>query len=155
MTGVLDAPRLACPGPRGDTRDGVGNGRGHWDWFYALPIHEQRSLRYFMSPEGMEPDRWAQRMGYADTEEAMHFWRILVSEHRHADEWESYEEPEPDPEYVGPGEVAELLGVKRATIRQWRKRRQLPPPAMLFRNGSGEGFPVWRADDILAWAALR
>ena len=58
-----------------------------------------------------------------------------------------------DPELVGPGEVADLLGVKRGTIRQWRLRGLMPEPAMSFQAGSGKGtiLPVWYAADIVKW----
>ena len=100
-------------------------------------------------------------MDFDDVEQAMAHWVALVSESRHRDEWESYEEPEPEEivasELVGPGEVAILLGVQRATIRQWRKRGQMPPPMMTLLAGSGKGdrLPVWRTDDIMEWARNR
>ena len=156
MTTAIAAPALACPGPREVARDGVGNGRGEWDWFYSLPTHTQNSLRYSMSPTGIRPDEWAATMGFDDVERAMDYWRGLVAESRKRDEWEDYEEPD-DPEYLGPAEAAELLGVARSTIRQWRRRGIMPEPAMSFRAGSGKGdrLPVWRTDDIIRWQGTR
>lgn len=91
MTTVLGCPGLHYPGPRRDTRDGMGNGRGTYDWFYALPTREQNRLRYHMSARGCQPDEWAATMGYDDVEEAMRYWQGLVAESR-GDEWG--EEPE-------------------------------------------------------------
>jgi ParB family chromosome partitioning protein len=58
---------------------------------------------------------------------------------------------------IGPSELAELLGVKPGTVRQWRARGQLPKPAQTFRHGNGKGaeFCVWKTCDILNWAAAR
>lgn len=92
MTTALACPRLAYPGPRSDTRDGVGNGRATWDWFYALPTRDQNRLRYYMSPQGLQPDEWAATMDYDDVEQAMTYWQGLVAESR--DEWADLEEPE-------------------------------------------------------------
>ena len=93
MSTTFAAPALAYPGPRQNTADGHGNGRAHWDWFYALPTREQNRLRYHMSHRGVEPDQWAATMGYDDTEEAMRYWQGLVAESR-GDEWG--DEPEPE-----------------------------------------------------------
>ena len=86
--------RLATPGPRPVVRDGAGNGRGHWDWFYDLPAREQNRLRYYMTPGGLEPDEWAATNDFDDVESAMSYWRGLVQEAR--SEWDDWEEPEPE-----------------------------------------------------------
>jgi ParB/RepB/Spo0J family partition protein len=65
------------------------------------------------------------------------------------------------PELVGPGEIAERLGVKRNTIAQWRRRhRSFPVPLAFLADGrtagprgEGQGLPVWAWADIRAWAA--
>ena len=158
MSTALAVPQLAYPGPRSDATDGRGNGRGEWDWWYDLPTREQNRLRYHMSHRGSQPDVWAHAMGYDSTEEAMRYWQGLIAESR--SEWDM-EEPEPDEivasELVGPGEVAILLGVQRATIRQWRKRGQMPAPILSLLAGSGKGdrLPVWRTEDIIEWAQSR
>ena len=51
------------------------------------------------------------------------------------------------PEPMGPKEVAEFLGVKRATVQQWSYRDVLPAPD--FTIGK---TPVWQPDTIIRWA---
>ena len=155
MRAAIAAPQLAYPGPRPKgSREGMGNGRGEWDWFYALPSREQNRLRFHMSHRGSQPDEWAAAMGYDDTEDAMRYWQGLVAESRD-DEWAEPEEQ--GPEYLGPAEAAEFLKVQRATIRTWRARGLLPEPAMTFAAGSGKGalLPVWRVEDIRAFGVDR
>jgi predicted DNA-binding transcriptional regulator AlpA len=48
---------------------------------------------------------------------------------------------------VGAIEIASLLGVRRATVDQWRQRRLLPEPEWTVG-----GRPAWRESSILAWA---
>jgi len=48
---------------------------------------------------------------------------------------------------VGIPEIAVLLGVKQATVNQWRYRQNLPEPQWTVGGG-----PAWDRDDILAWA---
>src|SRR5258708_1562783 len=48
---------------------------------------------------------------------------------------------------VGTAEVAELLGVTKQTLSNWRSRgSSFPPPIAELRSG-----PVWKRDDIAAW----
>lgn len=52
-------------------------------------------------------------------------------------------------EPVGAVEIADRLGVNRATVDQWRQRDLgFPPPRWLVG-----GRPAWNWDDIEAWAA--
>lgn len=51
------------------------------------------------------------------------------------------------PHFVGPQEIATLLGVKHATVKQWRHRRILPEPLAVI-----SGVPIWRRSTIERWA---
>jgi predicted DNA-binding transcriptional regulator AlpA len=54
----------------------------------------------------------------------------------------------PDPsDPVGTVEIAQRLGVKRATVDQWRQRKLMPEP-----DWTVGGRPAWRLGTILAWA---
>ena len=143
MSTLLDVPRLKYPGPRPIVRDGSGNGRGHWDWFYDLSTREQNRLRYHMSPVGCEPDEWASTMDFDDVEAAMRYWQGLVAESR--DEWADYEEPEPS-ELLGLSEIALRLGVSHSTPNKWRARGILPDPDVTV-----SGTPIWYSETIDAW----
>lgn len=57
--------------------------------------------------------------------------------------WRPRDEDEP----VGLAEIAEQLGVARATVDQWRARDLLPEPRWTVG-----GRPAWSLDDILRWA---
>jgi len=48
---------------------------------------------------------------------------------------------------VGIPEIAERLGVKRATVDQWRHREVMPAPAWTVA-----GRPLWRWADVKTWA---
>ena len=50
-------------------------------------------------------------------------------------------------ELVGPGEIADRLGVKRGTVHEWRRRGILPEPEAIV-----SGVPVWQWSKIEAWA---
>jgi len=50
-------------------------------------------------------------------------------------------------EPVGLAEIAERLGVARATVDQWRARGLLPAPRWTVG-----GRPAWSLHDILRWA---
>jgi len=52
---------------------------------------------------------------------------------------------------VGAVEIAARLGVKRATVDQWRQRTVGFPPAR-WQVG---GRPAWNFDDVAAWSAAR
>jgi DNA-binding transcriptional MerR regulator len=47
---------------------------------------------------------------------------------------------------MGPGEVADLLGVTRNAVDQWLHRGVLVPRWRL------KGGPLWERRDIVAWA---
>ena len=49
---------------------------------------------------------------------------------------------------LGPGEVADLLAVRRKTVAQWRLRGVLPDPTWTI-----SGVPIWRREVVLRWAA--
>ena len=52
-------------------------------------------------------------------------------------------------ELVGTSEVAEMLGITKQTLSNWRTRNaDFPPSVAELRSG-----PVWRREDIAAWAA--
>jgi len=48
---------------------------------------------------------------------------------------------------VGQTEIAEMLGVKRQTVRMWNHRGMLPEPHQVLAAG-----PIWRAETIVTWA---
>lgn len=50
-------------------------------------------------------------------------------------------------EPVGLAEIAERLGVKRATVDQWQARKLLPEPKWTVG-----GRPAWNWRDIEVWA---
>jgi len=51
-------------------------------------------------------------------------------------------------EMIGCDGVAELAGVRTATVHMWRKRRALPEPAEIANPGQ---HPMWFRRDIIAW----
>lgn len=54
----------------------------------------------------------------------------------------------PEPELLGSAEVAELLGVTKQTLANWRARnRSFPDPLAELRSG-----PVWNREQVLNWA---
>ena len=54
---------------------------------------------------------------------------------------------------VGPGEIAERLGVKRVTVAKWKMLAYLPPPVAHVAAGSaGKDMPIWLWSDIEVWA---
>jgi hypothetical protein len=65
-------------------------------------------------------------------------------------------------ELVGPGEVAERLGVKRPTISQWRARySDFPTPLAFLDDGrrgvvgrGATGLPVWEWSSVATWAKM-
>jgi len=52
-----------------------------------------------------------------------------------------------DDEYVDMQELAQMLGVQYATIRQQRYRGRLPKPDRVFGRS-----PVWRMGTLRQWA---
>lgn len=44
-------------------------------------------------------------------------------------------------------EVAEVLGVHRATIHRWAQEGRFPRPVRL-----GKGYSRWRSSDVVEWA---
>lgn len=48
---------------------------------------------------------------------------------------------------LGPKELAEFLGVKRATVQQWRFRQVLPAEDYRINGG-----PAWERQTIIEWA---
>jgi hypothetical protein len=65
-------------------------------------------------------------------------------------------------ELVGPGEIAQRLGVKRPTVAVWRNRGLLPQPLAWIDDGTkgrsvkgrkpSQGLPVWSWSAIRVWA---
>ena len=51
------------------------------------------------------------------------------------------------PDLVGPIEIADRLGVERATVDKWRQRDVLPNPTLMV-----SGSPVWLWTVINEWA---
>jgi predicted DNA-binding transcriptional regulator AlpA len=52
----------------------------------------------------------------------------------------------PKDELVGVKEIAELLGIDRATVASWRHQGRLPNPDYKI-----SGIPVWFACEIIFW----
>lgn len=50
------------------------------------------------------------------------------------------------PKLYGISEIAEVLGQRRETVSQWRKRGKLPAATHVLATG-----PVWEAQDIEPW----
>ena len=48
---------------------------------------------------------------------------------------------------VGVAEIAERLGVERATVYQWRNRGVIPAPRWPLQSG-----PIWNWVDVATWA---
>jgi predicted site-specific integrase-resolvase len=48
---------------------------------------------------------------------------------------------------LGPGEVAELLGVTPITVARWRRDGVLPEPDAMLKR-----VAVWERDTVLLWA---
>ena len=48
---------------------------------------------------------------------------------------------------LGIADIAERLGVKRATVDVWRNRGIMPEPSMIVAR-----TPMWSADTTDAWA---
>lgn len=132
---------------------------GEYDWFYGLPESERVYIaRYYMSPNGVPVDVLAD-MAYLDIDAwaGRFVAAVRASRDRKAldldvldDAWAGCStELDSDDALLGPEEVADLLAVKRNTLVQWRKRGQLPAPALTL-----SGLPIWRRGDVLAFAAL-
>jgi predicted DNA-binding transcriptional regulator AlpA len=51
---------------------------------------------------------------------------------------------------VGLAEVAAMLNITRTQARNWTRRPDFPEPLARLR-----ATPVWRADDVKAWAKQR
>ena len=60
-----------------------------------------------------------------------------------------YMAQKPD-DLVGLAEVAAMLNVTRAQARKWTQRPDFPEPLARLR-----ATPVWRANDVKAWATQR
>lgn len=52
-----------------------------------------------------------------------------------------------DDDLLGPGDVAELLGVKRDTVMKWVQRRRIPTA-----DSTVDGKPAWRRSTVVRWA---
>ena len=55
--------------------------------------------------------------------------------------------PTADTMPLGRSEVADLLGVRTATVGQWITRDLMPPA-----DGRISGSPVWHRETVTAWA---
>jgi predicted DNA-binding transcriptional regulator AlpA len=51
---------------------------------------------------------------------------------------------------AGVAEVAQILGTSRTQAGRWTRREDFPEPIARLR-----ATPVWRADDVRAWAKQR
>ena len=47
---------------------------------------------------------------------------------------------------VGPTEMALRIGISPATVRTWKRRRQLPEPLAVV-----SGVPLWERETVKAW----
>ena len=174
-TGLAPPPQRERVGGR--VKDGTGNGRAEWDWYFALSDSDRERYRRWMRGGGCQPDEWAVAMGYDDVETAMCDWRSAVDHQRaravdrFGVDWDA-EEPEPEewePESSGPcevvevvrevivrervlglGDLADYVGAKRGTAYKWQHRGQLPTPDLQV-----SGADCWYLSTVDAWNATR
>ncbi len=52
------------------------------------------------------------------------------------------------PEYIGIGEVADMIGLKKATIYVYGSVGRLPEPDLVVNGGATK---LWRPETIRAW----
>lgn len=136
---------------------------GEFDWFYALPKSEQTYIAgRYMAPAGqggVQVDVLASavEMNLNDWAEAF-VAAVRASRDRKAAQYDAFDERADDyycesdsdeETLMGPDEVADLLQVQRATLRQWRKRGELPEPYMVL-----SGMPIWQRGAVVAFALL-
>ena len=55
-----------------------------------------------------------------------------------------------DPQPIGPGEIAEMIGVTRQRVDQLSREVGFPEPWVELKTGR-----IWRDTDIEAWQAAR
>lgn len=119
--------------------------KGEWDWYYQLaPVVRRRLLRH-CKPGGVEPDVCARAAGYQYVDE----WAadLVAAITDQTPDGEHGPELVAPADLVGPQEVAAMLGVDVATIRQWVKRGVAPTELCTV-----SGIRLWNRDDIDQWA---
>lgn len=131
---------------------------GEWDFFYSLADSERDYIRrHFLTADGAPVDSVALAAGFDDVEEWAEQWVTAIRLTRpDRGDWErQWDDGDwyagvvaPSPGVlVGPAEVAELLGVRPATVHQWVARDLLPAPWDIV-----SGTRLWPRHEILAWA---
>jgi predicted DNA-binding transcriptional regulator AlpA len=138
--------RVSVPPPRRQSG-------GEWDWYHALAFGDRMFVRRFMVSGGTSPDDLATQLGQ-DIDATMARWIDSLRAERGIggfgdvdDVWDNFAVVDDLSELVGPGEVAELLGVKAPTVHQWRHRGLMPDVVAVLTS-----TPIWRRSDVEAWA---
>jgi hypothetical protein len=130
---------------------------GEWDWFNELTFGDQQFCRRHMAPDEMTPDDLARITGL-EIDEACRRWLERhklesVTGARQTDQTARADISREDlfrmTDLLAPDDIAEILGVKPATIRQWLARGLLPAPIYVNRSGR---VRLWSYDDIYTWA---
>lgn len=148
-----DVDKLARPVPARRNGRLYRDPAAEWDWYYLLDDGLRAWIRRnVMAADGLPPDELAALAGWDDVT----VWaRDLVSacnvaRDRHAaTSWDETYAADDDDELMGPDELAELLQVSRAAIRQWRHRGLLPAPDFTLSS-----LPIWTLRTVRDWAAL-
>lgn len=148
-----DVDKLARPVPVRRRGRLYRNPAAEWDWFYVLDAGLQAWIRRnVMAADGLPPDELAELAGWDDVET---WGAALVSacnvarDRDVSSSWDDTYAADDDGDLVGPDELAGLLDVSRATIRQWRHRGLLPAADLEL-----SGLPIWTLRTVRDWAAL-
>ena len=126
---------------------------GEWDWFYELPKLDREYISaHHFADVGIGMSDLAELMGADIAEAEKRFLQLARVARRRFIDAESRDDYQPEiltwSDIVGPGEVAELLGVKVQTVAMWQLRKVLPMPSRVISR-----IPLWSRSEILDWAA--